>query len=87
MATRQQQPRAAKEKVVVLPTANKEEEEKFGSSNTWGRNQLHLLGVDFLINRRINLDRVLGFTELQWSPEIRARSSLIPSPLNSTRGC
>ena len=81
MATRHQQPRAAKEKHIVLPSADKEEEDKFGSSNTWGRNQLRLLGVDFVMNRRIDLNRVLRVTESEWSSEIRARDSLIPSPL------
>ena len=60
---------------------HKEEEDKFGSSNTWGRNQLRLLGVDFVMNRRIDLNRVLRVTESEWSPEIRARGSLIPSSL------
>jgi hypothetical protein len=57
----------------VLPTAPKEEDVKFGSANTWGREQLKLLGVDFYMQRRIDLNRVLGVKESAWSPELRAR--------------
>jgi hypothetical protein len=59
----------------VLPTALKEEEVKFGSANTWGREELRLLGVDFYMQRRIDLNRVLGVEELEWPPELRARTS------------
>jgi hypothetical protein len=59
----------------VLPTAPKEEEVKFGSANTWGREQLKLLGVDFYMQRRIDLNRVLNVKESEWSPELRARMS------------
>ena len=62
---------------VVLPTAPKEEEIKFGSSNTWGRNELKLLNVHVEWNRRIDLnDRVLKVKESEWSPELRARLDL-----------
>jgi hypothetical protein len=71
MATRQQQPRAAKEQRVVLPTAPKEEEFKFGTASSWNRNHLKLLGVDFSLNRRIDLNCVLKVSELDWSPELR----------------
>ena len=47
MATRQQQPRAAREPRVVLPTAPKEEEIKLGTASSWDRDHLKLLGVDF----------------------------------------
>jgi hypothetical protein len=59
----------------VLPTALKEEEVKFGSANTWGREQLRLLGVDFYMQRRIDLNRVMGVKESEWSPELRASMS------------
>lgn len=73
MATRQQQPRAVKDqKQEVLPTAPKEEGFKFGSSNTWGRGQLKVLGVDFALTRRIDLNRVLKVRESEWSPELCA---------------
>jgi hypothetical protein len=71
MATRQQQPRAAKEQRVVLPTAPKEEEFKFGTASSWNRNHLNLLGVDFPLNRRIDLNRVLKVKESDWSSELR----------------
>ena len=74
MATRQQQPRATREQRVVLPTAPKEEELKLGTSSSWGRNHLKLLGVDFYIKRRIDLNRVLRVKESDWSPELRART-------------
>jgi hypothetical protein len=77
MATRQQQPRAAKEQQVVLPTAPKEEEFKFGTASSWNRNHLKLLGVDFPLNRRIDLNRVLKVRESDWSPELRASNSLV----------
>lgn len=62
-----------REKREVLPTAPKEEGVKFGSGNTWGRKQLSLLGVDFYIQRRIDLNRVLGVRESDWPPELRER--------------
>lgn len=71
MATRQQQPRAAKEQRVVLPTAPKEEEFKLGTASSWNRNHLNLLGVDFALNRRIDLNRVLKVKESDWSSELR----------------
>lgn len=60
----------------VLPATPKEEEVRFGSANTWGREQLKLLGVDFYMQRRIDINRVLGVKESAWSPELRARMSL-----------
>ena len=83
MATRQQPPRAAREQRVVLPTAPKEEEDKFGSSNTWGREELKLLNVHVEWNRRIDLnDRVLKVKESEWSPELRARMASFGFSLN-----
>ena len=83
MATRQQPPRAAREPRVVLPTTPKEEEIKFGSSNTWGRNELKLLNVHVEWNRRIDLnDRVLKVKASEWSPELRARMTRFKFPLN-----
>ena len=77
MATQQQQhPRMPREKRVVLPTAPKEEEFKFGSSNTWSRNQLKALGVNFHVKRKLDLNRVLRVRESDWSPELRARKTV-----------
>ena len=76
MASTRQQPRVPRESRIVLPTAPKEEETKFGSSNTWGRNELKLLGVDFYMKRRIDLNKVLQVRESAWSPELRARMYL-----------
>jgi len=75
MATRHQQPRAVREPRVVLPTAPKEEEIKLGTASSWGRDHLKLLGVDFSMNQRIDLNRVLNVREAEWSPELRARTS------------
>jgi hypothetical protein len=83
MATRQQPQRAAREPQVVFPTAPKEEEVKFGSSNTWGREELILLNVHVEWNRRIDLNNhVLKTKESEWSPELRARMSCFNFPLN-----
>ena len=73
MDSRQQQPRAAREQRVVLPTASKEEEFKFGSAKTWSRNQLKTLGVKFHVKRNLDLNRVLQVKETDWSPELRTR--------------
>jgi hypothetical protein len=61
----------------ILPTTPKEEEVKFGSASTWGREQLKLLGVDFYMQRRIDINRVLGVKESAWSPELRARMPIL----------
>ena len=59
----------------------KDEEMKFGPDNTWGRKQLSLLGVDFYIEQRIDLNPILGVSEPHWPLELRKRiirySSLI----------
>lgn len=60
----------------VLPIAPKEEEAKFGSANSWGRKELKMLGVDIYRQKRVDLNRVLGVRECEWSPELRARTSL-----------
>ena len=73
METRSKVNRQAKQE--VLPTAPKEEEVKFGSANTWGRDQLRLLGVDFYMQQRIDLIRVMKVKESEWSPELRGRMS------------
>jgi hypothetical protein len=70
MSTRSSQ----REPRVVLPTAPKEEEAKFGSGSKWGREQLRLLGVDFLMKQRIDLNRVLQVKEKDWPPELRERN-------------
>jgi hypothetical protein len=67
MSTRSSQ----REPRVVLPTAPKEEEAKFGSGSKWGREQLRLLGVDFLMKRRIDLNQILKGVD--WSPEAHER--------------
>jgi hypothetical protein len=72
MATRPHIPRVAKEKQIILPTAPKEEEFKFGTASSWNRDHLKLLGVDFALNRRIDLNRILKVKETDWSPELRA---------------
>ena len=59
----------------MLPIALKEEEFKFGNASSWGREQLRVLGVDFYMQRRIDLNRVFGVRESDWSPELRARIS------------
>ena len=65
----------SQEKREVLPTAPKEEEVKFGSASSWGRDQLRLLGVNFYMKQRIDLNRVLRVRETEWSSELRARTS------------
>jgi hypothetical protein len=80
MATRQQQPRAARDPRVVLPTAPKEEEAKLGTASSWGRDHLKLLGVDFYMKRRIDLNRVLKVRESDWSLELRARMASLAHP-------
>src|SRR5215471_6164601 len=72
MATREQPHRTEKEKTVVSTTAPKEEEVKLGTASSWKREHLSLRGVDFYINRRIDLNRILQVKESDWSPELRA---------------
>lgn len=72
LVTREQPHRTAKEKTVVSTTAPKEEEVKLGTASSWKREDLNLLGVDFHLNRRIDLNRVLKVKESEWSPELRA---------------
>jgi hypothetical protein len=79
MATRQQQPRVAKERV-VLPTAPKEEELKLGTASSWGRDHLKLLGVDFYMKRRIDLNHILRVRESDWPPGVQERTDS-PLPL------
>ena len=77
MATRQQPPRVARNQQIILPTAPKEEEIKFGRSSEWDREQLKRLGVDFIVTQpRIDLNsHVLHVKESEWSNEIRVRTS------------
>ena len=75
MATRQQLSRAAKQPREVLPTDPKEDAEKFGPANKWGKKQLDWLGVKFSLQKRIDLNKILNVDESQWPPEIRARTS------------
>lgn len=83
MATRQQQPRAAREQRVVLPTASKEEEFKFGTASSWTRDHLKLLGVEFSLKRRIDLNRVLKVRESEWPPELRESTTFFEYGINS----
>jgi hypothetical protein len=66
--------RVFREKREVLPITPKEEAFKFGNASSWGREQIRVLGVDFYMQRRIDLNRILGVKESDWSPELRARS-------------
>ena len=65
--------RPIREKREVLPTAPKEEDFKFNNASSWGREQLRVLGVDFYMQRRIDLNRILGVSKSEWSPELRQR--------------
>jgi hypothetical protein len=65
--------RPIREKREVLPTAPNEEDFKFSNASSWGREQLQVLGVDFYMQRRIDLNRILGVSESEWSPELRQR--------------
>lgn len=73
MTTRPSLPRSVKEPQIVLPSTYTEEEDKLGSSSRWKRDHLKLLGVDFYAKRKLDLNRVLGERESEWSPELRAR--------------
>lgn len=58
-------------KVVVLPSAPKEEEWKFGSANTWHSEHLAKLGVSFWRAKHINLESVLEVQESNWSQAMK----------------
>jgi hypothetical protein len=80
-STRQShQPRPVREKQIVLPTTEKEEEKKFGTASSWNRNQLKDLGVNFVPSaNRIDLNkRVLKVKESEWPPELRTRNNNSP---------
>jgi len=76
MATRQSHRREAKETKVVLPTAPKDEEAKFGSSSMSKGEHLKLLGVNFYAKTKLDLNRILGVTESEWSPANQEHTSL-----------
>jgi hypothetical protein len=76
LVTREQPHRTAKEKTVVSTTAPKEEEVKLGTASSWGRDQLQVLGVDFYLNRRMDLNRILRVKDSDWSSELRASTNL-----------
>jgi len=57
--------------IVVLPTAPKEEEWKFGSANTWHSEHLAKLGVSFWRAKHINLESVLEVQESNWTQAMR----------------
>jgi hypothetical protein len=59
----------------VLPTDPKPEEPSFGSAKGWGRQQLNLLGVQFVPNakKRLDLNKVLNIDEETWPPAIQQR--------------
>lgn len=67
---------AALDKVVVAPTDSGVEPAKFESGSSWTREQLRLLGVDFYMRKPIDLNKVLGVNEKDWSPEAKARTVL-----------
>src|SRR5947207_2059334 len=73
MATRTSISRAAKETKVFLPSSYKMEEKKLGCSSGWAREHLKMLGVDFYAKTRVDLNRILGARDTDWSPEIQAR--------------
>ena len=58
-------------------TAAGSESAKFGSSSGWGRDQLRLLGVDFYMQRRIDLNKVLNVNEREWTPQMRQSICLL----------
>ena len=84
MTTRTSIPRAAKNPQIVLPSAFKEEETKLGSSSRWGRDHLKMLGVDFYAKTKLDLNRVLGVNESEWTPELRGR--ILPCVLSDRVG-
>jgi hypothetical protein len=55
----------------VPKDSRKPEPVMFGSSSGWGREQLRLLGVDFYMQRRIDLNKVLNVNEREWTPQMR----------------
>lgn len=63
----------SREKRIVTTTAHKEEEAKFGTASGWGREQLRLLGVDFYMKRRVDLNKILQVQESEWPPELQTR--------------
>lgn len=88
MSTRPlQQPRIAREQRIVLPAAPKEEDIKLESSNTWGRNHLKLLGVDFYMKRKLDLNRVLMVRESEWSSELVKRTPMFEAQFTNTNRC
>jgi hypothetical protein len=71
MTTRPSIPRRVKGKQIVLPNAPKEEEIKLGTASSWNRSHLKILGVDFPLKQRIDLNRILKVKEAEWSQELR----------------
>ena len=59
----------------MVPTEPKEEELKFGSANTWNKEQLDLLEVHFNPNvkRGLDLDKLLNVNESDWPLELQER--------------
>jgi hypothetical protein len=68
---------AGEDMIIVAPKDSGEEPAKFQSGSHWGREHLRLLGVDFYMQRRIDLNRVLGVKDKDWSPELRASTPLV----------
>lgn len=77
MTTRSSLPRTVKEPQIVLPSTYTQEEDKLGSSSRWKRDHLKLLGVDFYAKSKLDLNRVLGERESEWSSELQASTLLL----------
>jgi hypothetical protein len=74
MATRQNPRRSVRDKQAILPTAPKDEEWKLGPANTWGKEHLRLLGVNFTHRqRRFDVNRILHGSGSAWPPEVQMR--------------
>lgn len=71
-----------REQRIVSTTAQKAEEDKFGKASGWGREELRLLGVDFHMKRRVDLSRILGVKESEWSAELRERKASLSYAAN-----
>jgi len=51
---------------IVLPSARKEEEWKFGPANAWNREQLQKLGVTHMRKKWLDLDKFLDVNESEF---------------------
>ncbi len=64
------------DKKIALPIDQKFEADVFPSGSHWGKEQLRLLGVNFQMQRRLDLNKLLNVNEREWNPELRARTSV-----------